>query len=161
MPLPVEHGYPLRIYIPDCYGMKQPKWIQDIEAISSWEPGYWVRRGWDREARVKATSVIDVIASDAKTTAGTIPIGGIAYAGARGISRVELRVDDGDWQPATLRTPLSPTTWVIWRYEWPSQPGRHDITVRCVDGDGNMQIVEVSPPHPSGASRLHTRSIVL
>ena len=161
MPLPVEHGYPLRIYIPDRYGMKQPKWIQDIEAISSWEPGYWVRRGWDREARVKATSVIDVIASDAKTAAGTIPIGGIAYAGARGISRVELRVDDGDWQPAALRTPLSPTTWVIWRYEWASQPGRHDITVRCVDGDGAMQIVEVSPPHPSGASGLDTRSIVL
>src|SRR6185436_8252554 len=60
--LSIEHGFPLRIYIPNHYGMKQPKWITTIEAVDSWEPGWWVRRGWDREAIMEATSVIDTIA---------------------------------------------------------------------------------------------------
>src|SRR5215469_15410732 len=56
VPLKREHGYPLRIYIPDLYGMKQPKWIESIEATDHWEPGYWVRRGWNRIAQMHATS---------------------------------------------------------------------------------------------------------
>ncbi|GIV81460.1 MAG: hypothetical protein KatS3mg051_0814 [Anaerolineae bacterium] len=134
IPLLHEHGYPLRLYIPDRYGMKQPKWITEIEAIAGDEDGYWVVRGWDKEARVRATAVIDVVADDLSYTsegATLVPIGGIAYAGARGISAVEVRVDDGPWQPAQLRQPLSDTTWVLWRYEWPFAAGRHTFTVRC------------------------------
>ena len=111
VPLPVGHGFPLRIYIPDVYGMKQPKWIESIEATDHWEPGYWVVRGWDKVARMKATSVIDTVGMNMKiiyADRGTlVPIGGIAHAGARGISKVEVRVDDGPWQQAALRTPLS------------------------------------------------------
>jgi DMSO/TMAO reductase YedYZ molybdopterin-dependent catalytic subunit len=164
VPLLTEHGFPLRIYIPNLYGMKQPKWIESIEATDHWEPGYWVERGWDAQARMKATSVIDTITSnmmivqaDAHTLA---PIGGIAHAGARGVSKVEVQVDGGEWREAQLRSPLSGLTWVIWRYDWPFQKGRHTFTVRCYDGAGAPQIVEDAPPAPSGASGLHSKSVM-
>jgi DMSO/TMAO reductase YedYZ molybdopterin-dependent catalytic subunit len=162
VPLLEEHGFPLRVYIPDVHGMKQPKWIESIEATDHWEPGYWVVRGWDKVARMKATSVIDSIAVDMTIISADqrklVPIGGIAHAGARGISKVEVRVDDGPWQEAALRTPLSQTTWVIWRFDWPFRPGRHNFTVRCYDGSGTPQIVEAMPPAPSGASGLFSKS---
>lgn len=165
VPLPTLHGFPLRVYIPDLYGMKQPKWIQSIEATDHWEPGYWVKRGWDEKARMKATSVIDTVSvnmmlsqADAKTL---IPVGGIAHAGARGISKVEVRVDDGPWNVARLRAPMSGTTWVVWRYEWPFRPGNHTFTVRCADGAGAPQIAEMAPPHPSGASGYFSKSMML
>ena len=165
LPLPEKHGFPLRIYIPDRYGMKQPKWIESIEATDHWEPGYWVVRGWDREARMKATSVIDTIATNMMIAQPTqeirVPIGGIAHAGIRGISKVELRVDNGEWMPAEIRTPLSGQTWVVWRYDWPLQRGKHTFTVRCFEGDGTPQIAREAPPDPSGASGLDTRSVML
>jgi hypothetical protein len=165
VPLATKHGFPLRTYIPDLYGMKQPKWLQSIEAMDHWEPGYWVKRGWDETARMKATSVIDTVSvnmmlsqADAKTL---IPVGGIAHAGARGISKVEVRTDGGPWRQARLRTPLSETTWVVWRYEWPFQRGEHTLTVRCYDGSGALQVTEPAPPHPSGASGFHSKSVML
>lgn len=165
VPLATKHGFPLRIYIPDRYGMKQPKWLQSIEAIDHWEPGYWVKRGWDRDARMKATAVIDTVSvdmmlsqADAKTL---IPVGGIAHAGVRGISRVEVRMDDGPWKEARLRAPLSDLTWVLWRYDWPFAPGQHTLTVRCFDGGGAPQVTSPAPPHPSGASGLHSKSVML
>jgi hypothetical protein len=165
VPLTTKHGFPLRIYVPDLYGMKQPKWITSIDAVDRWEPGYWVTRGWDRTARMKATSVIDTISVDmmlAQAGRNTlIPVGGIAHAGARGISKVEVRVDDGPWTEARLRTPLSTTTWVLWRYDWPFRSGNHTFTVRCVDGAGAAQIVENAPPHPSGASGLNAKTMML
>ncbi len=156
LPLERKHSFPLRIYIPDLYGMKQPKWIETIEAMDHWEPGYWVVRGWDKVARMKATSVIDTVAVRAacKNAQGKtlIPVGGIAHAGVRGISRVELKVDNGPWRQAELRTPLSHTTWVIWRYDWAYAPGEHTFIVRCYDGNGAPQIETPEPPPPSGAS---------
>ncbi len=161
IPLLPAHGFPLRIYIPDLYGMKQPKWIEAIEAVDHWEPGYWVVRGWDKDARMRATSVIDTVAVDYATVnaAGqtVVPIGGIAHAGARGISRVELKVDGGAWHQAELRTPLSPTTWVVWRHDLPFLKGEHTLSVRCYDGSGNRQIETESPPDPSGATGLFSR----
>lgn len=160
-PLPELNGYPLRIYIPDHYGMKQPKWITEIQVVEGYEDGYWVRRGWDRDALMMATSVIDVVAADqAREENGMtyIPIGGIAHAGDRSISRVEVRVDDGDWQEAQLGDPLSDTTWVIWRYEWPFVEGRHTFYVRCVDGRGEAQIETPRGTRPSGATGIHSVS---
>jgi len=165
VPLLTEHGFPLRIYIPDRYGMKQPKWIVSIEATDAWQGGYWVVRGWDRDAHMKATTVIDTVAVDMMLGQAThdtlVPVGGIAHAGARGISKVEVQVDGGEWREARLRTPLSGLTWVVWRYDWPFQHGKHTFTVRCIDGGGHLQIVEEAPPHPSGASGLHSKSIML
>lgn len=159
-PLLVEHGFPLRIYIPDRFGMKQPKWITRIELVPSDEEGYWVRRGWDEVAQVKTTSVIDTIAGDALVQDGDrvlVPIGGIAYAGARGINKVEVRVDDGEWQEAVLRDPISDLTWVIWRYDWPFEAGEHTFAVRCVDGRNQAQSEEVRDTLPSGATGIYSR----
>lgn len=161
VPLTVGHGFPLRIYIPDLYGMKQPKWITSLEAMDRPRDGYWVVRGWDRTARMKGTSVIDTVAVDAASR-GTdgrlmVPVGGIAHAGARGISRVELQMDDGPWQEARLRGPISPTTWTVWRADLPFTPGEHRLTVRCVDGGGEAQSIERRPPHPNGASGLYSK----
>ena len=161
-PIPFDHGFPLRIWLPDRFGMKQPKWITGIEVIGNYEPGYWVGRGWSKEALVKATSVVDTVAVDSVIEDGDrklIPIGGIAYAGARGISKVEVRVDfEPNWRMAELRTPLSDVAWVIWRYDWPFEEGRHDFQVRCVEADGTPQVEEEGPPRPDGATGLHTKS---
>ncbi|MFQ6030104.1 MAG: molybdopterin-dependent oxidoreductase [Dehalococcoidia bacterium] len=159
-PIPFDHGFPLRIWLPDRYGMKQPKWITGIEVVAEYEEGYWVRRGWDEVAQVRATSVIDTIGGDHIYQEGDqtlVPVGGIAFAGARGISRVEVRVDGKAWQPAQLRAPLSETTWVIWRYDWPFQSGNHTFEVRCVEGDGTPQIEEEMGNRPSGATGIHQR----
>ena len=165
VPLTREHGFPLRIYIPDRYGMKQPKWIESIEAIDHSEPGFWVERGWSKVAQMHATSVIDTVAVD-MTIIGAdrrklVPIGGIAHAGARGISKVEVQMDGGPWEQAELRTSLSQLTWVIWKYAWPFQPGEHTFTVRCYEGDGSPQIATPSRAEPNGATGLHSRSMTL
>ena len=159
-PLPFDHGFPLRIWLPDRYGMKQPKWIVDIEVTDEYREGYWVERGWDEVARVKATSVIDTVAvRDIVDRGGQrlVPVGGIAFAGARGISRVQVRVDDGPWQDAQLRSPLSDTTWVIWRYDWPFAAGDHTFEVRCAELDETPQIEEDRGNRPSGATGIHSR----
>jgi hypothetical protein len=165
LPLMRKHGFPLRIYIPDLYGMKQPKWIESIEVTDHWEPGFWVERGWNQVAQMQATSVIDTVAADRTITATDgrklVPIGGIAHAGARGISKVEVQVDGGPWTEAELRTPMSQLTWVIWRYDWPFQSGKHTFTVRCYDGNGASQIATPSPPAPDGATGLDSRSRTL
>jgi DMSO/TMAO reductase YedYZ molybdopterin-dependent catalytic subunit len=160
LPLAPEHGFPLRIYIPDLYGMKQPKWITRIELFPTDEEGYWVRRGWDEVARVRSTSVIDTVAVDSVIEASgstLVPIGGIAYAGARGVSKVEVRVDGGAWQEAQLREPISNLTWVIWHYDWPFQAGEHTFAVRCRDGGGAAQLEDYRDTRPSGATGIHTR----
>ncbi|MGD2076840.1 MAG: molybdopterin-dependent oxidoreductase, partial [Chloroflexota bacterium] len=149
--LPTDHGFPLRIWIPDLYGMKQPKWITAIEVTDEYREGYWVERNWDEVARVNTTSVIDTVAVDHIIDDGgqqLVPIGGIAYSGARGISKVEVRVDEGPWQEAALRSPLSETTWVIWRYEWPFEAGDHTFEVRCAERDGTPQIETSSSARP-------------
>lgn len=157
--LPVEHGFPLRLYIPNRYGMKQPKWIVRMEAVEAWRPGYWVDRGWSREARPQIVSVIDTV-SEEPDEAGVAPAGGIAWAGDRGISRVELRVDDGPWQEAQLRTPpLSGLTWVLWRFDWQATPGRHTLAVRATDGTGALQIAEEQGVRPDGATGYHSVTV--
>jgi DMSO/TMAO reductase YedYZ molybdopterin-dependent catalytic subunit len=156
-PLPAAHGFPLRIYVPDRYGMKQPKWITSIELTDRNEPGYWVERGWSREARVQTTSVIDTVAVQAVYEKGGkqfVPIGGIAYAGARSVSRVQVKVDGGPWSDAAVGQPLSGLTWAIWRYDWAFEPGTHTFAVRAVDGFGQPQVEREQPPEPDGATGL-------
>jgi DMSO/TMAO reductase YedYZ molybdopterin-dependent catalytic subunit len=159
-PLPQKHGYPLRVYIPDVHGMKQPKWITGISLVPDFIAGYWVQRGWDRIARMHTTAVIDTVATDALEMRGGrtyVPIGGAAHAGARGVSKVEVQVDGGAWEAADLRTPLSGLTWVIWRYDWPFSEGLHQFTVRATDGQGSPQETQDNPTFPSGATGVHQK----
>jgi DMSO/TMAO reductase YedYZ molybdopterin-dependent catalytic subunit len=140
VPLATEHGYPLRLYVPDRYGMKQPKWIVRIEAIDRWEPGYWVERGWDREGLVRPTAAIDAVRVGGTAGEGVhVMVGGIAYAGAKRVSKVEVEIDGGEWRPAALRTPLADTTWVVWRADLILARGEHTFAVRCTDGQGRPQ----------------------
>ena len=156
-PLTVEHGYPLRTWIPNRYGMKQPKWITRVEFIGEHAQGYWVRRGWDKDALVRTTSVIDTVAVQDTYEEGQhtyVPVGGIAYGGAKGISRVEVRVDDGEWEEAMLLEPLSDYTWVVWRYDWAFTPGDYLFRVRAYNGEGELQITADNGPRPSGATGI-------
>jgi hypothetical protein len=109
--------------------MKQPKWITTISAIDHWEPGFWVSRGWDREGHVVTTAAVDA----AVRRGDVVDVGGFAHAGARGISRVEVRADAGEWQQAEIREPMSGTTWVIWRAELRLPDGQHRFEARAVD----------------------------
>jgi DMSO/TMAO reductase YedYZ molybdopterin-dependent catalytic subunit len=161
-PLTEPHGFPLRVYIPGLYGMKQPKWITDIVLVPDFVPGYWVTRGWDKEAVRRTTSVIDTVATGDLVRRGArtfVPVGGIADAGDRGISSVEVQVDGGPWERARLRQPLSELTWVIWRYEWPWAEGQHTFAVRAYDGDGVLQTSATNPTYPSGATGIDTKQV--
>ena len=129
VPLSTEHGFPLRLYVPDLYGMKQPKWIVAIDAIDHWEPGFWVSRGWDREGHVTTTAAVDAVVR----RGDVVEVGGFAYAGARAILRVEVRADEGEWQPAQIREPMSSTAWVLWRSEIRLPEGQHRFEARAFD----------------------------
>lgn len=158
-PLPVRNGFPLRIHIPNRFGMKQPKWIERIEFVDELGDGYWVRRGWSYNAYVRATSVIDTVATDAvyeRDGQMFVPIGGMAWAGDRGIEAVEVRVDDGEWQEAELRSPISERTWWLWRFDWPFQEGSFRFEVRMREGDGTPQIEQVAGVRPDGATGFHS-----
>ena len=115
VPLPVEHGFPLRLYVPGRYGMKQPKWITSIDAVAQWAPGYWVARGWSREGLVEATAAVDAVVRQGDMA----EVGGMAFAGAKGVAKVEVRGDGGEWREAQLRQPLGDLTWVVWRARMP------------------------------------------
>lgn len=162
-PLPVEHGFPLRVYIPNRYGMKQPKWIDTIELVAERIDGYWVDRGWDREAFVNTVSVVDTVVVDPdQGENGMALAGGIAWASARGISKVEVQVDGGDWSEAELISPpLSPLTWVLWRFAFPYTMGRHTLSVRAYDGEGTLQPTDSRPTAPSGATGIHSATVTL
>ncbi|UYN90604.1 MAG: molybdopterin-dependent oxidoreductase [Anaerolineales bacterium] len=156
-PLPYEHGFPLRVYIPNRYGMKQPKWIEWIELVPERVDGYWVDRGWDREAFAHTVSVIDTVVADPDVgETGQATCGGIAWAGTRGISRVEVKVDDAEWLPAELiNPPLSQLNWVLWKFSFPYVMGRRVLQVRAYDGAGQPQETRNAPPAPSGATGIH------
>ena len=150
-PLTAEHGFPLRLLVPGIYGMKNVKWINRIEAVDFDFKGYWQRRGWDDRAEYKTMSRIDV---PARTVKGEGTIAGIAFAGDRGITKVEVSTDGGKtWEPAEIKSPLSGLTWVLWRKSWsPEQPGKHRIVVRATDGLGITQTSQPAPPAPSGSA---------
>ena len=155
-PLTPEHGFPVRLFTPNRFGMKNPKWIVKVEALAEDYLGFWEKRGWSEPAWVKTTSVID--ASQAAGP-GALNVGGIAYAGARGISRVEARVDDGEWIEAELKPPLSGLSWVLWRAHVIAPPGRRRLTVRATDGDGALQTERRARALPNGATGYHSISV--
>lgn len=150
-PLAVKHGYPVRLIVPNIYGMKNVKWLQRIEAVPYDFQGYWQERGWSQPAVVKTTGVTDTTGKIAAQN-GIVPLGGIAFAGSRGIQQVEVRIDDGPWTAATLEPGATALQWRRWRYDWQASSGAHMISVRATDGLGELQTNSVAAPHPDGAS---------
>jgi len=158
-PLPTGHGFPARILAPGHYGMKGPKWLDSIELASQDDGGYWESEGWDRIALVKTTSRFDIPKDGDIAKAGEAArLLGVAFAGTRGISKVEYSTDGGkNWSAAGLGAPLSTLTWVLWDASWiPRQAGAYVLQVRAVDGTGAPQQPTASASYPSGASGYHT-----
>lgn len=151
--LPTEHGFPLRAIVPGIYGMMNAKWITEIEVTDQIYLGYWQARGWSNDARIKTTSIIYYPISNVKANEST-PIAGVAFAGDRGISKVEVSVDGGNtWNTATLKKPRSSYSWVLWAYPWtPTSSGTAHIMARATDGTGQLQDQAVNQPFPNGAS---------
>ncbi len=153
VPLPREHGYPLRVLLPGKYGMKQPRWLERIEVTDGSVSGYWEWRGWSSAADVKMTSRID---SASRQDGGTWLLRGIAYCGARAVGEVQWRVDGGVWQPTRLTNAALPNAWSTWESGWtPAGTGSHVLEVRVADEQGERQEEEFSGAFPSGATGLH------
>ncbi|MBY5163544.1 sulfite oxidase [Salsipaludibacter albus] len=157
-PLPVAHGFPARLIVPGLYGyVSATKWLSDIE-LTGWDDfdAYWVPRGWSKEGPVKTQARIDTPGEGAGVAAGDVTVAGVAWAPTRGIEAVEVRVDDGAWQEATLSEPLDDDTWVQWQLPVALEPGGHRLAVRATDGTGQTQPEERTAPHPNGAQGWHT-----
>jgi DMSO/TMAO reductase YedYZ molybdopterin-dependent catalytic subunit len=160
-PLPVRHGYPARLVVAGLYGyVSATKWLSEIQ-LTRWDDfdGYWIPRGWSKEGPVKTQSRIDVPRVGAQVVPGTVPIAGVAWAPTRGITKVEVQIDDGPWQPAELGDTVSDNTWVQWMLPWNATPGDHELRVRTTDGTGELQTSDVAPPDPNGATGWHTRRV--
>ena len=162
-PLPLEHGFPVRMVIPGLYGYESAcKWIVDIEA-TTYEAysAYWVRRGWAEQVLIKTGSRIDTPRNGADLQAGSVAVAGVAWAQHRGISAVEVQIDDGTWAAARLAAQDTVDTWRQWVFDWDATAGGHHITVRATDGDGQVQTDTLVPPFPSGATGLHSISVTV
>ena len=155
-PLSKNHGAPIRLLTPNRYGMKNPKWIVKIEAIGDSYSGYWEQRGWDKDAWIQPTAVIDTFR---KISQNVIEVGGIAFTGSRGIQSVEIRLDDGDWRPCLVKEPLSQFSWSLWRISVDISPGKHRLYVRVIDGNGEVQTEERNNTFPRGATGYHSIKI--
>ena len=152
--LPKAHGYPLRVLIPGKYGMKQPRWLQEIEVTSGWVSGHWENWGWSYDCDIKMTAHVN---SATRQPGDEWLITGVAFCGDESVGRVEVSVDDGDsWREAELLQRPLPGVWSTWELPWkPEKPGRYLVTARVVDSKGNRQIESYSGSYPSGSTGLH------
>lgn len=152
--LPNNHGFPARAVVPDLYGMFSAKWLTRITLVEGEFLGFWQRKGWTNRGQVRPKALIATPAPDTVVRA-PVTLGGVAFAGSRGVSRVEVSTDGGTtWSVATLRSPpRSQLTWVLWTFVWtPPEGGSHRILARLVDGDDRPQDPTPSGPFPNGAS---------
>lgn len=161
-PLTPEHGGPARLLVPGIYGMKHVKWLNSIELVGYDFKGYWQGpdQGWSDTAPVNVMSRIDFPAS------GTVArkkqaVSGVAFAGDRSISKVEVSTDGGKtWNDAYLKPPLSGTSWAVWGYEWtPPTAGKYVLQVRATDGHANLQTAKRTDPYPNGATGYHSVAV--
>ncbi|MFG2116137.1 molybdopterin-dependent oxidoreductase [Streptomyces sp. NPDC048718] len=164
-PLPFAHGFPVRMVVPGLYGyVSACKWLTSLELTTfAAYDAYWVPRGWAARAPIKTQSRIDTPQAFAKVAAGPrpVPVAGVAWAQHRGISKVQVRVDDGPWRDAELAAQDSRDTWRQWVYRWHPVPGDHTLAVRAVDGTGAVQTGRTSATMPNGATGRHTISVTV
>ncbi|MCQ6273040.1 molybdopterin-dependent oxidoreductase [Pseudarthrobacter sp. R1] len=153
-PLPLEHGYPVRMVVPGLYGfVSATKWVVDLEVTRFADSkAYWTDRGWSERGPIKTMARVDVPKSFAKVAAGKVAVGGTAWAQTRGITKVEIQIDNAEWVEAALSAEASLITWRQWSYEWDATPGPHYIKVRATDGSGEVQTDQRADPVPDGAS---------
>jgi DMSO/TMAO reductase YedYZ molybdopterin-dependent catalytic subunit len=159
-PLPHKHGFPLRLLAPGRYGIKNPKWITRITLLDHNIQGYWQQRGWSQQGFIQSMSRIDVPARGARTSPGRTRVQGIAFAGDRGVQRVEVSTDDGaTWADAELEDEFAPLAWRFWTFDFDAEPREHPLLVRATDGSGAVQTEAMNPPLPDGATGYHRREL--
>ncbi|MEN2738887.1 molybdopterin-dependent oxidoreductase [Microbacterium sp. X-17] len=153
-PLPLEHGFPVRMVVPGLYGyVSATKWITELEVTRYADASaYWTQRGWAPRGPVKLSSRIDVPRSGQTLAAGNTVVAGVAWQQHVGVSGVEVRVDGGAWQPAQLAPAISDDTWVQWTFPWTASSGQHQIECRAISATGQVQTGTVAPPVPDGAT---------
>ncbi len=157
-PLPFEHGYPVRMVVPGLYGyVSATKWVTEL-TVTRFDRAvaYWTQRGWSERGPVKLSSRIDVPRPFSTVKAGTVAVGGVAWAQHVGVSRVQVRVDGGAWNDARLGEDATIDAWRQWSWDWPATAGQHTLTVRATDANGVLQTSTVSDVIPDGATGLHS-----
>ena len=159
-PLPDRHGYPLRVVMAGRYGEQSPKWLTRIELVDHDYKGFYQSQGWS-DRQVFTTSRIEQPLANSTVSAGPQIVRGLAYAGIRGVRKVEVSTNDGtSWHAANLVKPLSDQTWVYWTWMWtPPALGEYTLTVRTTDGTGQLQIPTLTSTVPNGATGLHVVKI--
>ncbi|TNM66967.1 oxidoreductase [Streptomyces sp. NP160] len=165
-PLPLEHGFPVRMVVPGLYGfVSATKWVVDLEVTRFADAtAYWTTRGWSAEGPIKTASRIDVPKGFAQVARGTVAVGGVAWAQTRGVRAVEVQVDDGPWQQAALAAEDGLDTWRQWSYAWDTSSvgaGPHTLRVRATDGTGQVQTGERAAPAPDGSTGWHSVSVTV
>jgi DMSO/TMAO reductase YedYZ molybdopterin-dependent catalytic subunit len=162
-PLPVEHGFPVRMVVAGLYGyVSATKWVVELRVTRFDEAeGYWTPRGWSELGPIKTQSRIDVPAMGRSVPAGTVAVAGVAWAQHTGIEKVEVRVDDGAWQAAELAETAGVDTWVQWTLAWQATPGEHTLTVRATDRSGSTQTEKRAPVVPDGATGWDTHTVTV
>ncbi|WP_309107169.1 molybdopterin-dependent oxidoreductase [Arthrobacter sp.] len=161
--LPLEHGFPVRMIVPGLYGyVSATKWLTELKVTRfADDVGYWTPRGWSERGPIKMSSRIDVPATDRVVKAGATTFAGVAWAQHTGISKVELRVNRGEWQEAQLAPGISRDTWYQWQLPLEFTPGQYEVQVRATDLDGDVQVEERRPVAPDGATGYHTVRVVV
>ena len=160
-PLPLEHGFPVRMVVPGLYGyVSATKWVVELKVTKfSADQGYWTPRGWDALGPIKLASRIDTPLTGASVAAGTVAIAGVAWEQHVGVKSVQVRVDSGPWVDATLADSISADTWRQWVYRWPATKGSHKIQVRATDASGSTQREAHQQPAPNGSEGWHSITI--
>ncbi|MDT0183157.1 molybdopterin-dependent oxidoreductase [Microbacterium sp. ARD31] len=153
-PLPLEHGFPVRMVVPGLYGyVSATKWLTQLTVTRfDRDEAYWTPRGYSARAPIKMSSRLDTPRAGTPVDAGEVMLAGVAWAQTVGIERVEVSIDNGPWEAAELSAPINDDTWVQWRMPWQAESGTHYIGVRAVDRDGDLQIEERAPIAPDGSS---------
>ena len=153
-PLPPEHGFPVRMVVPGLYGyVSATKWLTDLKVTTfAADQAYWTPRGYSAKAPIKLSSRIDTPRVDKAVAAGPTKIAGVAWAQTAGIAKVEVRIDEGQWQQATLAPAIGDDTWVQWHLDWSAASGTHTLVVRATDAHGTMQAEKREPIAPNGST---------
>jgi DMSO/TMAO reductase YedYZ molybdopterin-dependent catalytic subunit len=161
VPLPAPHGYPVRMVVPGLYGyVSATKWVTRLEVTRFDQfQAFWTSRGWAPQGPIKTQSRISVPRSYPDLRSGATTIAGVAWAQHRGIEKVEVQVDNGPWQNATLAAWDNPDTWRQWRLPWNAPRGSHDLTVRATDTTGAVQTATNHEVTPDGATGYHSVNI--
>jgi len=157
-PLPIEHGFPVRMVVPGLYGyVSATKWVVDLEVTRfADKTSYWTDRGWSPHGPIKTQSRISVPRYDDPLKAGEIVVAGTSWAQHRGVTRVQVRVDSGPWVDVDLADDGGVDSWRQWSYRWQADPGRHTLLVRAYDPEGvqSGKRVDVVPNGAEGYDQV-------